>query len=61
MLDRKISRKLTGKGDDSCVVPASTYDVEAIALTEPQQRRLQVCENSWITRNAGVNRVRERD
>ena len=28
-----------------------------MALTERQQQRLQVCENNWVRRIAGVNRV----
>ena len=34
MMDRKISRKLKGKVLDSCVVPASTYGSETVALCE---------------------------
>ena len=36
MVDRKISRKLKGKVLDSCVVPASTYGLETLALSELQ-------------------------
>ena len=43
---------------DSCVVPASTYGLESIALSEPHQHKL-VCENNWIRRIAGVWRVEE--
>ena len=57
MVDRKIFRKLKGKVLDSCVVPASIYGLEALALSEPHQHKLQVCENSWIRRIAGVKRV----
>ena len=28
-------------------MPASTYGLETVALTEQQQRRLPVCENNW--------------
>ena len=45
MMDRKISRKLKGKVLDSCVVPASTYGLETLALSELHQHKLQVCEN----------------
>ena len=31
MEDRKISRKLKGKVQDSCAAPASTYGLEALA------------------------------
>ena len=57
MGDRKISRKLKGKVLDSCVVPASTHGLEALALSELHQHKLQVCENNWIRRIAGVKRV----
>ena len=50
MMDRKISRKLKGKVLDSCVVPASTYGLETLALSELHQHKLQVCENNWIRR-----------
>ena len=48
MVDRNISRKLKGKVLDSCVMPASTYGVETLALSELHQHELQVCENNWI-------------
>ena len=59
-MDRKISRKLKGKVLDSCVVPASTYGLETLALSELHQHKLQVCENNWIRRTAGVKRVERR-
>ena len=31
-----------------------------MALTERQQQRLQVCENNWVKRIAGVKRVDRR-
>ena len=58
-MDRNISRKLKGKVLDSCVVPASTYGLETLALSELHQDKLQVCENNWI-RIAGVKRVERR-
>ena len=58
MVDRKISRKL--KVVDSCVVPASTYGLETLALSELHQHKHQVCENNWIMRIAGVRRVERR-
>ena len=61
MMDRKISRKLKGKVLDSCVVPAiCTYGLETLALSELHQHKLQVCENNWIRRIAGVRRLERR-
>ena len=60
MVDRKIARKLKGKVLDSCVVPASTYGLEKLTLSELHQHKLQVCENNWIRRIAGVRRVERR-
>ena len=60
MKDRKISRKLKGKVLDSCVVPASRYGLETLALSELHQHKLQVCKNNWIRRIAGVRRVERR-
>ena len=57
MVDRNISRKLKGKVLDSCVVPASTYRLETLALSELHQHKLQVCENNGIRRIPGVRRV----
>ena len=44
MMDGKISRELKGKVLDSCVVPASTYGLEKLALSELQQHNLQVLD-----------------
>ena len=60
MVDRKIFRKLKWKVPDSCVVPASPYGVETLPLFELHQHKLQVCENNWIRRIAGVRRVERR-
>ena len=60
MVDRKISRKLKGEVLDSCVVPASIYGLETLVLSELNQHKLQVCENNWIRRIAGVKRVERR-
>ena len=60
MVDRKISRKLKGKVLDSCVVPASTFGLETLVLCELHQHKLQVCENNWIRKLAGVRRVERR-
>ena len=38
MVDRTISRKLKGKVLYSCVVPASTYGFETLALSELHQQ-----------------------
>ena len=40
MMDRKISRKLKGKVLDYCVVPASTYGLETLAMSELHQHKL---------------------
>ena len=44
------------------VVPASTYGLEMLALSELHQHKLQVglCENNWIRRIAGVKKVERR-
>ena len=57
---QKDSRKLKAKVLDSCVVPASTYGLETLALSELHQHKLRVCENNWIRRIAGVKRVERR-
>ena len=61
MVDRKISGKLKGKVLDSCVVPASTYGLETLALSELHQHKLQVCENNWIRKIASEERRRMKD
>ena len=60
MVDRKMSRELKGKVLDSCVVPASTYGLETLALSELHQHKLHVCENNWVRRIAGIKRVERR-
>ena len=60
MVDRKISRKLKGKVLDSCVMPASTYGLDTLALSELHQQKLHVCENNWIMKITGVRRVERR-
>ena len=62
MMDRKISRKLKWKVLDSCVMLASLYglEMETLALYELHQHKLQVCENNWIRRLAGIRRVERR-
>ena len=44
----------------SCVMSAYLYGLETAALTERQQQRLQVCENTWVRRIVGVKRVDRR-
>ena len=41
-------------------MPASTYGLEKLVLSELQQHKLQVCENNWIRGIAGVKRVERR-
>ena len=42
MVDKRLSRKLKGKVLDSWVVPASTYGLETLALSELHQHKLEV-------------------
>ena len=60
MGDRHISQKLKGKVLNSCITPAYLYGLETMAMTEKQQQRLQVCENNWVRRIAGVKRINKR-
>ena len=53
-------QKTEWKNQDSCVVPASTYGLETLALSELHQHKLQVCENNRIRRISGVKRVERR-
>ena len=57
MVDRNISRKLKGKVLNSCVMLASTYGLETLAMSKLHQQK---CANNWIRRIAGVKRVRRR-
>ena len=57
---QKYFQKTEGKVLDSCVVPASIYGLETLALSELEQHKLQLCENNWIRRIAGVKRVERR-
>ena len=41
-------------------MPASTYGLETLTLSELHQHKLQVCENNWIRRIAGVKGVDKR-
>ena len=44
MEERRISRKRKGNVLSSCVTPAYMDALEAIALTEKQQEKVQICE-----------------
>ena len=41
-------------------MPAITYGLETLAVSELHQHNLQVCENNWIRKIAGVRRVERR-
>ena len=43
-----------------CQLVGPTYGLETLALYELHQHKLQVCENNWIRRIAGVKRVERR-
>ena len=60
MSDRHISKKLKGKVLGACVTTAKLYGLETLPVSEKQQHRLQVCENNWVRRIAGVKRVDRR-
>ena len=60
MSDRHISQKLKGKVLGACVTPAMLYGLDTLPVTEKHQHRLQVCENSWVRRIAGVKRLDRR-
>ena len=60
VIDRKISRKLQGNLLGSSVETASTHGLETVAASELKQHKLQVCENNWIRRIAGVKSVDKR-
>ena len=57
MADWQISQRLKGKVMSTCVTPACLYGTETLAMTELQQQRLQVCENSWVRKIARVTRA----
>ena len=60
MTDRRISKRLKGKVMSTCVTPACLYGTETLAMTELQQQRLQVCENNWVRKIAGVKKADRR-
>ena len=55
--DRRISKRLKGKVVSTCVTPACLYRTETLAMTELQQKRLQVCESNWLKKIARVTRA----
>ena len=57
MADRRISKRLKGKGMSNLVTPACLYGTKTLAMTELQQQRLQVCENNWVRKIARVTRA----
>ena len=60
MGDRNISREPKRKVVNSCITPTYLYGLETMTMTEKQQERLQVCENYWVRRIAGVKRIDKR-
>ena len=60
MSDRHISKKLKGKVLGACVTPAMLYGLETLPVFEKHQHRLQVYEDNWVRRIAGVKRVDRR-
>ena len=57
MLDTNISRTLNRHIDDVWVVPASTYDMDMVDLSEQQRRRLRIYENNLVGRLTGIKKV----
>ena len=60
MGDRCMSWKLKGKVLSSYITPAYLYGLETLAMTEKQQKKLQVCKNNWMRRIAGVKQINKR-
>ena len=60
MGDRHISRKQKGKVLNSCITSSCIYGLETMAMTDKQQNKLQVFENNWVRRIAGVDRIDKR-
>ena len=60
MADRRISKRLNGKVMSNCVTPACLFGTETLALTELQQQRLEVFENTWVRKIARVTRADRR-
>ena len=56
---QKHIKEIEGEGFDVVCNVAYLYGMETVAVTERQQQRLQVCENNWVMRIAGVKRVEE--
>ena len=57
MADLRISKRLKGKVMPTCAAPACLYGTENLAMTELQQQKLQVCENNWVRKLAGLTRA----
>ena len=60
MSDRHISKKLKGKVLGACVTPAILYGLDTLPVSEKHQHRMQVCENNWVRRIAGVKKMDRR-
>ena len=60
MSDRHISKKLKGKVLGACVTPAMLYGLDTLPVSEKHQHRMQVCENNWVRRIAGVKKMDRR-
>ena len=56
MADRRISKRFKGKVVSTCVTPACLYGTETLAMTELQQKRLQVWGNNLVRKVARVTR-----
>ena len=54
MVDRRISKRVTGKAMSTCVTTACRNGTETLAMTELQQQGLQVFENNWLRKIARV-------
>ena len=54
---RCLSRKLKGNMFSSCVTAAYVNGLKTTVLTEKQQEKVQVCENSLARRIVGLKRV----
>ena len=61
MADQRISKRLKSKVMSTCVTPSCLYGTETLALTELQQQRLQVCENSWVRKQLGTKNSKSKE
>ena len=57
---QKDFQKTEGGGPRFLCGACSIYGLETLVLSELNQHKLQVCENNWIRRIAGVKRVERR-